>query len=122
MEGDEQQPGRRADDGTVPVILHRLDAIERRLDQQAKEQARGFADVRAQIDGLRFVRADVYAANQETAAQIHAELAKDIVDGDAVNAGKIRDLSTQMRLLWTVVGGAIIAALIGFLFEVASRS
>lgn len=103
-------------------MAFRLGAIEERLDAQAKEQARGFADVARQIAGLTFVRADVYAANQETAAQIHAEMAKDIVDGDAVIAGKVSDLSTQVKLLWTVVGGSVIAGLIGILFEVAGRS
>lgn len=101
------------------IVAFQLDAIEKRLDAQAKEQAQGFSDLRNQISGLTFVRADVYAANQETAAQIHAALAKDIHDGDAAIAGKVGDLSTQMKLLWTVVGASVIAGLIGVLFAYA---
>jgi hypothetical protein len=118
--GDEHH--RRDDDASMPVVMHRLGAIERRLDEQAKAQALGFAEVARQIAGLTFVRADVYAANQETAAQIHAELAKDIVDGDATLADKVGDLSTQLKLLWSVVGATVIAGLIGVLFEIAGRS
>lgn len=113
-------PERRAAPGDI--VAFRLAEIEKRLDAQGREQARGFADVARQIAGLTFVRADVYAANQETAAQIHAELAKDIHDGDAAIAGKVSDLSTQVKLLWSTVGATVIAGLIGVLFEMASRS
>lgn len=111
-------PERRAGD----IVAFQLDAIERRLDQQAKEQARGFADVRQQIAGLTFLRTDwlqVYEADQRTADQVHKELAKDITDGDAALGSKIGDLSTQMKLLWTVVGASVIAGLIGVLFAYA---
>jgi hypothetical protein len=103
--------GRRSDDTSMPVVLHRLDAIEHRLEQNAKDTHRGFSDVRQQINGLTFVRLDVYDADQRTATQIHAELAREI--GSTV---------TQVRLLWSVVGATVIAGLIGILFEIASRS
>lgn len=104
------------------IVAYRLAEIERRLDAQVKEQARGFADVRQQIAGLTFVRADVYAANQETAVQIHAELAKDIADGDAALASRVGDISTQVKLLWSVVGATVIAGLVGVLFQIANRA
>jgi hypothetical protein len=108
---EEPVSGRRADDTTMPVVLHRLDAIERRLDQNAKDTSRGFETVRHQIEGLTFVRLDVYAADQNTAKVEHAEIRKDV-----------GDLGTQMKLLWSVVGATVIAGLIGVLFQIASRS
>lgn len=110
-EDDEPVSGRRGDDTTMPVVLHRLDQIEHRLAENQKDTARGFEAVRAQITGLTFVRLDVYDADQRTARQIHAELAKDI-----------GDVGTQLKLLWSVVGATVIAGLIGVLFEIASRS
>lgn len=104
-EEDERSVGRREDDASMPVVVHRLDSIERRMDEQAKEQARGFADVRQQIAALRFVQLDVYAADQRTADEVHKTLAKEITD-----------LSTSVKLMWSVLGAAIIAGLITFLF------
>lgn len=87
-------------------IAYRLEAIEKGLGTQAKEQAQGFADVRQQIAALRFVHVDVYDADQRTADQVHKEMAKDI-----------GDLSTSVKLMWSVLGAAIIAGLIAFLFS-----
>lgn len=108
-DGDEHQ--RRIDDASMPVVMHRLDQIERRLETQAKEQQRGFADVRQQIAGLTFVRLDVYDADQRTAHVEHLEIRKDI--------GAI---STQVKLMWSVVGATVIAGLIGVLFQIAGRT
>jgi hypothetical protein len=102
---------RRSADEVLAVLQHRLDAIEKHQEQAAKEQSRGFEQVRHQIAGLTFVRLDVYDADQRTAHQIHVELGKDI-DG----------ISTQVKLLWSVVGATVIAGLIGVLFQIASRS
>lgn len=113
-------PERRPAPGDI--VAFRLAEIEKRLDAQAREQAQGFTDVRNQISGLTFLRIDwlqVYEADQRTADQVHKELAKDIHDGDAAIAGKVSDISTQMKLLWTVVGASVIAGLIGVLFAYA---
>lgn len=111
MSGDDEEHRRRADDDHMPVVLHRLDAIESTIKEQAKEQQRGFAEVARQIAGLTFVRLDVYDADQRTANQVHKELASDI-----------EGVQGQMKLLWSVVGASLIAGLIGVLFEIASRS
>jgi hypothetical protein len=111
MAADSEPERRRGSDEAMAVIVHRLDAIEKRQEAAAKEQSRGFNDVRTQIAGLTFVRLDVYDADQRTADQVHKELGKDI-----------GDLSTQMKLLWSVVGASVIAGLIGVLFQIASRS
>lgn len=111
VEAGDEHHLRRDDDSSMPVVLHRLGAIERRLDAQAKDQARGFSEVRQQIDALHFVRIDVYDADMRTSTQIHTELGKDI---DAVG--------TQVKLLWSVVGATVIAGLIGVLLEIAGRA
>jgi hypothetical protein len=95
----------------MPVVLHRLTEVEQGVKALAKEQARGFADMRSDIASLRFVQLDVYAADQRTADQVHKELEKDI-----------EGIGTQVKLLWSVVGATVIAGLIGVLFQIASRS
>lgn len=110
-DGDDRAVGRRDDDATMPVVVHRLDQIERRLDQNAKDTSRGFESVRHQIEGLTFVRRDVYTADQRTASIEHGELHKDIAD-----------ISTQVKLIWSVVGATVIAGLIGVLFQIAGRA
>lgn len=115
----EDDPERR---GPGDIVAYRLAAIEKRLDAQAKEQARGFADVARQIAGLTFVRTDTYAADQRTADEIHATLRKDIEEiKDDVSAGFER---MDRRVNWShaVLGVALLGAVVAGIARLAGLS
>lgn len=104
------------------VVAWRLEAIERRLDAQAKAQDRGFADVRQQIAGLTFVRTDVYAADQNTANEVHAQLRSDIAELDVrVTEGFKR---TDARINWShaTIGVALLGAVVAGIARLAGVS
>jgi virulence-associated protein VapD len=118
----EEPERRRGADEAMAVIVHRLDAIEKRQENAAKEQSRGFSDVRDQIAGLTFVRGDVYAADQRTADEVHATLRKDILDLSAeVDAGFGR---LDRRVSWShaTIGVALLGGVVAAIARLAGLS
>lgn len=117
---DEPERHRRDDD--MPVVLHRLDALEKRLEQWAKDQTRGFDDVRRQISGLSFVRVDVYAADQRTADEVHATIRKDLEELEASTAKGFERLDTRVNWSWSVIGVALLGAVVAGIARAAGLS
>lgn len=96
---------RRQSDETMPVLIHRMDALERRVDA-------GFTHIDHRLDTLSFVRADVYAAEKETQAQEMNGL-RDFVT---------TELAETKRLgAWAIglVVGLVLTSMVGFLIYLA---
>lgn len=117
---NDDDPERRQRPGDI--VAYRLSEIEKRLDAQAKAQATGFSEVARQIAGLTFVRSDTYAADQRTAAEIHATLRKDIEEVKAdVSAGFGR---MDRRVNWShaTIGVALLGAVVAGIARLAGVS
>lgn len=117
---DEPERHRRDDD--MPVVLHRLDALEKRLEQWAKDQTRGFDEVRRQISGLSFVRVDVYAADQRTADAVHESLRKDLEDHKKATGEELERLDGRVNWSWSVLGVALLGAVVTAIARAAGLS
>lgn len=114
------------------VVAWRLEAIEKRLDAQATQQARGFADVAKQISGLTFLRTDwleVYAADQRTANEVHAMLRKELgevrkdVDGLRVETKtEFERVDGRVNWSWSVLGVALLGAVVTGIARLAGLS
>lgn len=104
------------------IVAYRLAEIEKRLDSQAKEQARGFADVAKQISALTFVRLDVYASDQRNAADIHASLRKDIDELDTKVDKGFERADTRINWSHAVIGVAVLGAIVTGIARLAGLS
>jgi len=100
---DDDEQHRRRDDDSMPVVLHRLTALERRVED-------GFSHIDQRLDALGFVRADVYAAERRATTDQLTAMKRDI--DDARRPG-----------IWalSVLGAAFLVALVGFLVQIATQ-
>lgn len=80
-----------------PLIDHRLTSLENRVE-------RGFKEIDRKLDGLAFVRADVYAAEQAALAQRLAAL-------DATVEKNERNLFWLFSLIGVAFLGAVVAGI-----------
>jgi hypothetical protein len=82
-------------DDSMPVVLHRLASLERRVDE-------GFSRLDLRLDSLGFVRVDVYEAEKEAQAQRFLVLEKAVADARRPGVWAMSTL-----------GGAFIVAVVG---------
>lgn len=99
MADDDQH--RRSDDETMPVVLHRLGALERRVDA-------GFLHLDQRLDGLAFLPLGTWTEREAARDQQVEALKEDIKGAKALG-------------MWAVglVAGLVLTSLVGFLLFVA---
>lgn len=99
------------EDQSMPVILHRLSALERRVEV-------GFTHLDQRLDTLGFVRSDVYAAERSALEQRVVLVENKLLPGGET-MNEIADAKRPGVWALTVVGGAFLVALVGFLVQIA---
>ena len=95
----------------MPVVLHRLDSLERRVDA-------GFAHIDDRLDRLAFVRSDVYHAEKRDIERRISIMEKKLLPDGEVAA----DIADAKRPgIWAVsgIGAAFIIAIVGAIARLA---
>lgn len=92
---------RRNDDETMPVVLHRLGALERRVDA-------GFLHIDQRLDGLSFLPIGTWT-EREAARDGQMEMLREDIKG------------AKALGMWAVglVAGLVLTSLVGFLLFIA---
>lgn len=98
---------RRHSDESMPVLLHRMDVLEKRVDA-------GFEDIGHRLDNLSFVRSDVYAEQQAAMRDRLAVVEKKLeVDGEV--AQHITAAASSGKWALNLMIGAFVIAMVGAL-------
>lgn len=89
---------RRKSDEDLPVLIHRMDALEKRVDS-------GFHDMAQRLDSLAFVKTETYMAHRETEAQWKVMITKEVSDNR-------RLITWALSGIAMIVLGSIVTALV----------
>lgn len=100
---DSGEHGRRGDDAALPLLAHRLTALEHRVDT-------GFNQLDHRLDTLSFVRSDVFA---ERNAALRAEL--EVMKADIEASAK------PGKWALALFAATLLASVLGVIMQVAFK-